>query len=135
MKHKAGEARSEKREKTSGREGAHRNYTTEDEPKPRRLGNSATQQLSDLATQQLGDSAHWHIGGSAHWQCGTSWPTSYAKTRGRTTVEGQAKEIKLLKTNQEDQHKVINRLTAKFIALEECVEDVQKKAFPKVSGV
>ena len=51
------------------------------------------------------------------------------------TVESQAKEIKLLKTNQEDQCKVINRLTTKFIALEECVEDVQKKAFPKVSGV
>ena len=50
-------------------------------------------------------------------------------------VEGQAKEIKLLKSNQEDQRKVINLLTAKFIALEECIEDVQKKAFPKVSGV
>ena len=47
-------------------------------------------------------------------------------------VESQAKEIKLLKSNQEDQHKVINRLTAKFIALEECMEDVQKKVFPKV---
>ena len=47
-------------------------------------------------------------------------------------VESQTKEIKLLKTNQEDQWKVINRLTAKFIALEECVEDVQKKAFLKV---
>ena len=51
------------------------------------------------------------------------------------TVESQAKEIKLLKTNQEDQRKVINRLTAKFIALEECIEDIQKKAFLKVSGV
>ena len=47
-------------------------------------------------------------------------------------VESQAKEIKLLKSNQEDQRKVINCLTAKFIALEECVEDVQKKVFPKV---
>ena len=47
-------------------------------------------------------------------------------------VESQAKEIKLLKSNQEDQHKVINRLMAKLIALEECVEDVQKKVFPKV---
>ena len=28
--------------------------------------------------------------------------------------------------------KVLNNLTAKFITLEECVEDVQKKAFPKV---
>ena len=51
------------------------------------------------------------------------------------TVEGQAKEIKFLRSNQEDQHKVINRLTTKFIALEECVEDVQKKAFLKVSRV
>ena len=51
------------------------------------------------------------------------------------TVEGQAKEIKLLKSNQENQRKVLNNLTTKFIALEECVEDVQKKAFPKVSGV
>ena len=47
-------------------------------------------------------------------------------------VESQAKEIKLLKSNQEDQCKVINRFTAKLIALEECVEDVQKKVFPKV---
>ena len=46
-------------------------------------------------------------------------------------VESQAKVIKLLKSNQEDQRKVINRLTAKFIALEECMEDVQKM-FPKV---
>ena len=51
------------------------------------------------------------------------------------TVESQAKEIKLLKSNQENQRKVLNCLTAKFIALEECVEDVQKKAFPKVSRV
>ena len=51
------------------------------------------------------------------------------------TMESQAKEIKVLKMNVEEQHKVINHLTAKFITLEECVEDVQKKAFPKVSGV
>ena len=49
-------------------------------------------------------------------------------------VEGQAKEIKQLKLNQETQQKVLNNLTAKFIALEDCVEDVQKKAFPKVRG-
>ena len=48
------------------------------------------------------------------------------------TVEGQAKKIKQLKSNQETQCKVLNNLTAKFIALEECVEDVQKKVFPKV---
>jgi hypothetical protein len=32
---------------------------------------------------------------------------------------------------------VINNLTAKLIAVEECLEDVQKKAFPRVreSGV
>ena len=47
-------------------------------------------------------------------------------------VESQAKEIKLLKSNQETQHKVLNNLTDKFIALEECMEDVQNKAFPKV---
>ena len=50
------------------------------------------------------------------------------------TIEGQAKEIKQLKSNQETQRKVLNTLTAKFIALEECVEDIQKKAFPKVRG-
>ena len=48
------------------------------------------------------------------------------------TVENQAKEIKQLKSNQETQCKVLNNLTAKFIALEECVEDIQKKVFPKV---
>jgi hypothetical protein len=47
-------------------------------------------------------------------------------------VEGQAKEIKTLKTNQEEHCWVINTLTAQVIALEECVEDVQKKAFPQV---
>ena len=50
------------------------------------------------------------------------------------TMESQAKEIKQLKSNQETQRKVLNNLTTKFIALEECVEDVQKKAFPKVRG-
>ena len=50
-------------------------------------------------------------------------------------VESQAKEIKLLKSNQENQRKVLNTLTAKFIALEESVEDIQKKAFLKVSRV
>ena len=50
------------------------------------------------------------------------------------TIEGQAKEIKQLKSNQETQWKVLNTLTTKFITLEECVEDVQKKAFPKVRG-
>jgi hypothetical protein len=49
-------------------------------------------------------------------------------------VEGQAKEIKNLKANQESHCKVINTMTAKVIALEQCVEDVQKKAFPKVRG-
>ena len=49
-------------------------------------------------------------------------------------VEGQAKEIKQLKSNQETQQKVLNNLTAKFIALEDCMEDMQKKAFPKVRG-
>ena len=47
-------------------------------------------------------------------------------------VESQAKEIKALKTGMEEHRKVINWLTAKLIALEECVEDVQKNAFPKV---
>ena len=64
MKHEAGEARSEKRGKTSGREGAHRNYTTEDEPKPRRLANSATQRLGNSATRQLSNSATWRLGTS-----------------------------------------------------------------------
>ena len=49
-------------------------------------------------------------------------------------VESQAKEIKEYKTTQECHRKVINTLTAKLIALEETVEDVQKKAFPKVRG-
>ena len=50
------------------------------------------------------------------------------------TIEGQANEIKQLESNQETQWKVLNTLTARFIALEECVEDIQKKAFPKVRG-
>ena len=49
-------------------------------------------------------------------------------------MEGQQKEIKLLKNNREEHHKVINTLTAKVIALKQCIEDVQKKAFPKVRG-
>jgi hypothetical protein len=36
------------------------------------------------------------------------------------------------KGNREEHHKVINTLTAKVIALEQCVEDVQRKAFPQV---
>jgi septation ring formation regulator EzrA len=47
-------------------------------------------------------------------------------------TEKQHKEIKLLKDNWEDHRKVINMLTTKVIALEQCVEDVQRKAFPKV---
>ena len=50
------------------------------------------------------------------------------------TVESQAKEIKQLRLNQETQRKVLNNLTAKFIVLDECVEDIQKKVFPKVRG-
>jgi archaellum component FlaC len=49
-------------------------------------------------------------------------------------TEGQAKEIKLLKNNCEEHHKVINTLTAKVIVLEQCMEDIQKKAFPQVGG-
>ena len=47
-------------------------------------------------------------------------------------VEEQAKEIKTLKTNREEHCQVINTLTAKVITMEQCMEDVQKKAFPKV---
>jgi archaellum component FlaC len=47
-------------------------------------------------------------------------------------VEGQAKEIKNLKADRESHQKVINMMTAKVITLEQCVEDVQKKAFPQV---
>jgi chromosome segregation ATPase len=44
----------------------------------------------------------------------------------------QAKEIKGLKDNREEHHKVINTLTAKVFTLEQCVEDVQRKVFPNV---
>jgi uncharacterized coiled-coil protein SlyX len=47
-------------------------------------------------------------------------------------VEGQAKTIKGLKESREEQQKVINRMTAKVIALEQYTEDIQKKVFPKV---
>jgi hypothetical protein len=47
-------------------------------------------------------------------------------------VENQANEIKGLKRGKEEHRKVINNLTAKLIAVEECLEDVQKKAFPRV---
>jgi hypothetical protein len=47
-------------------------------------------------------------------------------------TEAQAKEIKNLKSDRELHCKVINTMTAKVIALEQCVEDVQKKAFPSV---
>jgi hypothetical protein len=40
--------------------------------------------------------------------------------------------IKELRSDHKSHHKVINTLTYKIIALEQCVEDVQKKAFPKV---
>ena len=52
-------------------------------------------------------------------------------------VENQANEIKGLKHNWEEHCRVLNNLTAKLIAVEEGLEDVQKKAFPKVreSGV
>jgi septation ring formation regulator EzrA len=51
--------------------------------------------------------------------------------------KGQAKEIKNLKVDRESHRKVINTMTTKVITLGQCVEDVQKKAFPKVreSGV
>jgi hypothetical protein len=49
---------------------------------------------------------------------------------GRT--EKQAVEIKNLKADREVHCKVINMMTAKVIALEEGLEDVQKKAFPQV---
>ena len=52
-------------------------------------------------------------------------------------TQSQEKTIKELKADRECHCKVINTLTAKQITLEQCVEDVQKKAFPKVreSGV
>jgi hypothetical protein len=42
-----------------------------------------------------------------------------------------------LKTSEKecrDDRKVINTMTAKVIALEQCVEDIQKKVFPQVGG-
>jgi hypothetical protein len=50
-------------------------------------------------------------------------------------VEGQAKVIKDLKESREEQRKVINRMTAKVIALEQCTKDIQKKVFPRVGGM
>jgi uncharacterized coiled-coil protein SlyX len=47
-------------------------------------------------------------------------------------VEGQAKTIKSLKEGREEQRKVINRLTAKLISMEQYIEDIQRKVFPKV---
>jgi hypothetical protein len=47
-------------------------------------------------------------------------------------TKGQAKEIKNLKADREVHRKVINTMTAKVIALEQSVEDIQKKAFPQV---
>jgi uncharacterized coiled-coil protein SlyX len=49
-------------------------------------------------------------------------------------VKGQAKTIKSLKESQKEQRKVINRMTAKVIALEQYMEDIQKKVFPQVGG-
>jgi hypothetical protein len=52
-------------------------------------------------------------------------------------TEGQAKEIKEMKLDREHHCKIINTLTAKVIFLEQCAEDLQRKAFPKVreSGI
>jgi hypothetical protein len=49
-------------------------------------------------------------------------------------TEGQAKKIKELQSDCKGHCKVINTLTHKIIALEQCVEEVQKKAFPQVGG-
>lgn len=49
-------------------------------------------------------------------------------------TQEQAKYIKELKVDCKSHRKVINTLTAKQIVLEQCVEDVQKKVFPKVGG-
>jgi hypothetical protein len=56
--------RSEKREKSSGREGAHRNYAMEDKPKSLELGTLAT----------------WQLGGSHQqtWQAGYFTYHSYS---------------------------------------------------------
>ena len=48
-------------------------------------------------------------------------------------VEGQAKEIQLLKASQEDHQKVINTMTAKVIALQQYTGGIQK-VFPQVGG-
>ena len=50
-------------------------------------------------------------------------------------VENQANEIKGLKRNRKEHRKVINTLTTKLIAMEECLENVQKKAFPRVREI
>jgi hypothetical protein len=50
-------------------------------------------------------------------------------------VENQANKIKGLKRGREEHRKVINNLTTKLIAVEECLEDVQKKAFPRVRDI
>jgi hypothetical protein len=50
-------------------------------------------------------------------------------------TKNQANEIKGLKCNREEHRKVINTLTAKLIAVEVCLEDVQKKAFPRVREI
>ena len=47
-------------------------------------------------------------------------------------VENQANEIKGLKGNREEHRRVINNLTTKLIVVEEGLEDVQQKAFPRV---
>jgi hypothetical protein len=49
-------------------------------------------------------------------------------------TEKQAKEIKLLKDNREEHYRVINALSGMVIVMEQCMEDVQRKAFPKVGG-
>ena len=46
-------------------------------------------------------------------------------------VEGQAEELKVEQERREEYCKVINTLTAKSIAVEQCLEDMQKKAFPR----
>ena len=87
MKHKAGEVRSERRHQEGrGHIGTTLQKMNQNlgDLETRRLGNSETRQLGNLATQ--------HIDGSAHWWCGTSRPTSYAKTRGRTSLPGSWKK-------------------------------------------
>jgi hypothetical protein len=49
-------------------------------------------------------------------------------------VEGQAKEIKALKTGQDEHCQVINTMTTKVIVLEQNTKDIQKKVFPQVGG-